>query len=126
MIVRRLAFVSVWLCILAAPASAQVAFDGNKILHWCESDRFTLSTFVMGSLDASEHAWRVMNSLDPKEDSSLRTAQRMVKGYCAPGEATVPQVIEVFCAYVKSNPEVRAGRASRLLRDSMVKKWPCP
>ena len=50
---------------------------------------------------------------------------KRIVGYCAPTRATVEQVADVFCKYLKDFPEKRDGLPSILFSEALTKACPC-
>ena len=49
-----------------------------------------------------------------------------VVGFCKPEHATIEQMTDVFCAYLRDTPAKRDGLPSIMLNDALKTAWPCP
>jgi Rap1a immunity proteins len=61
----------------------------------------------------------------PNNDIEIDFALNRVAGYCKPDRATLEQVTDVFCAYLKDNPAKRDGLPAIMFPDALKKAWPC-
>ena len=65
----------------------------------------------------------------PKEsillNSTIDFGVEFIAAYCRPPEATLNQITDVFCKYLRDMPEERDGLPAILFNDAMTKAWPC-
>jgi hypothetical protein len=124
------------LCGLAASSGAteipQTTFySGNDVYGFCRHDRAVAFAYVAGLYDEAAHAAIVVDDLrhygskTQQNDIEVDFALKRVVGYCAPTHATLEQVTDVFCKYLKDAPEKRDGLPSILFSDALTKAWPC-
>lgn len=73
-------------------------------------------------IDSGRHFGKGMSNNDIEVDFALGR----VVGYCKPERATLEQVTDVFCAYLKDNPAERDGLPAIMFPKALTKAWPCP
>jgi Ssp1 endopeptidase immunity protein Rap1a len=67
-------------------------------------------------------AMRRRDFTDPEVDCAL---DRVV-GFCKPEYATLAQMTDVFCAYLRNTPAERHISPSTTFNEVFNKAWPCP
>jgi hypothetical protein len=110
-------------------------FSGNDVYEWCQNDRPFVLAYTAGLVDSATHTMWVLENLRPP--SAMETSQssrintvidysvKRVADYCRPPEATLNQITDVFCKYLRDMPEERDGLPAILFNDAMTKAWPC-
>lgn len=123
---------------LAASAASAVElplrtfYSGNDIYGFCQHDRGSAFTYVAGLYDQAAHAsllidhFRYSGNRTPQRDAEVDFQLRSIVGYCTPPHATLKQITDVFCKYLKDSPEKRDGLPSILFSDALTQAWPCP
>jgi hypothetical protein len=61
----------------------------------------------------------------PQNDAMVDFQLKRIVGYCIPEHATLEQVTDVFCKYLKDFPEKRDGLPAILFSEALTKAWPC-
>jgi hypothetical protein len=109
-------------------------FSGNDVHGLCQRDRDAVLHYVAGLYDEAAHAAWVIDGTRlsllgrPQRDMSDEMADyalSRVVGYCAPPKATLDQVTDVFCKYLRDSPEKRDGLPPILFSEALTKAWPC-
>jgi hypothetical protein len=122
----------------ASAANAQF-FSGNDLYPMCDKPGSVVSAFVAGVSDKAVVTYMGIDHVrkgvaDPKfkslphrseELELLASVRDMTKPYCTPRHATVGQLSEVFCKYLKENPAERANAAAVLASMAFAEAWPC-
>lgn len=104
----------------------------NYIYDWCRNDRRAALSYVAGLYDSAAHAAAVIDSGrhvgkdSTSNDVEIDFALNRVVGYCKPDRATLEQVTDVFCTYLKDNPSKRDGLPAIIFPDALKKTWHCP
>jgi hypothetical protein len=120
-------------CAVELPARA--FYSGNDVYDLCQTHRIAALAYVAGLYDEAAHAaWvidgtRITIFSNPQRDLSDRMADyalSRVVGYCVPRAATLDQVTDVFCKYLRDTPEERHGLPPILFSEALTKAWPCP
>lgn len=111
--------------------SDKVFFNGNDVYQWCQHDKASVQTYVGGMYDMSVHGAFVIDGLRhfgtmPNNDVEVDYALNRVVGFCKPEHATLEQMTDVFCAYLRNTPAERNGLPSIMFNDALKKAWPCP
>jgi Rap1a immunity proteins len=105
-------------------------YSGNDVYGFCQYDRAVAFAYIAGLHDEAAHAAWVVGTpptgLTPTIDRKIDFQLKRIVGYCAPSGATVEQVADVFCKYLKDSPEKRDGLPSMLFSEALTKAWPCP
>jgi hypothetical protein len=125
------------LCACAASAAGAVAlppttfYSGNDVYDFCQHDRAAAFAYVAGLYDGAAHAAFAIDGIrdlgkSPKNDAVVNFALKRVVGYCKPERATLEQVTDVFCKYLREFPEKRDGLPAILFSEALTKAWPCP
>lgn len=126
------------LCFCASAANAQF-FSGNDLYPLCGKRGSIVPAFVAGASDKStiEHSnidYIRKSMTNPKFKDLpqqnqmvelLGSVRDMVRPYCMPSGATVNQIGEVFCKYLKENPAKRADPSALLVKMAFAEAWPC-
>jgi Rap1a immunity proteins len=111
-------------------------FTGNDVHSWCQRNRPMAQGYTAGVWDHSARTWLVLDNLIPRGPSvvteqkgwveaAVAIGKKLLVGYCEPPRATVDQVTDVFCAYLRDRPGERNAHAALLFNDAMAKAWPC-
>jgi Rap1a immunity proteins len=89
-------------------------------------------SYVAGMYDSAVHAAVAIDSMRnfgkemPKNDAQVDFAIERVVGFCKPQQATLEQMTDVFCKFLKESRAQRDGLPAILFNDGMKKAWPCP
>jgi hypothetical protein len=125
-------------CGLVAPFAGAVElpptsfYSGNDVYDFCQRDRAAAFAYIAGLYDGAAHAafaidgMRSLRSLGKSNDAVVDFALKRVVGYCKPEHATLEQVTDVFCKYLREFPEKRDGLPAILFSEALTKAWPCP
>ena len=132
----RLATLAFCACVASAASAAELPpttfYSGNDVHGFCQHDRAVAFAYVAGLYDEAAFAALVVDDLRhygneaPKNDTEVDFSLKRIVGYCAPAHATLEQVTDVFCKYLKDVPEKRDGLPSILFSEALTKAWPCP
>jgi hypothetical protein len=125
------------LCVCAPSAAGAVTlppttfYSGNDVYDFCQHDRAAAFAYVAGLYDGAAHAAFAIDGMrdlgkSPKNDAVVNFALKRVIGYCKPEHATLEQVTDVFCKYLREFPEKRDGLPAILFSEALTKAWPCP
>jgi hypothetical protein len=131
-------YLTILLCLFASSANAQF-FSGNDLYALCGKRGTFIEAFVAGVYDQAvvDHSGIdfIRKSMsNPKFKDLPRQSEQvallgslrdMVKPYCLPRGATVGQLGEVFCKYLRENPAKRAGSSALLAKLAFAEAWPC-
>jgi hypothetical protein len=119
-----------WFAILILALSASSAsatfYNGNELYELCQRDRVAL--YIAGYLDKS---WqdRIATTYFMPESSSknaaVKAVNKAIRGYCIPERATLGQLGDVVCKYVKENPKDRTKEAVGLINLAFLDAFPC-
>jgi hypothetical protein len=102
--------------------------SGNDVYDWCQHSRTTARSYTAGLFDSAAHAAAVIDDMRndmPKNDVQVDFALKRVVGYCTPKHATLEQVTDVFCGYLKESPAKRDGLPALLFSEGLTIAWPC-
>jgi hypothetical protein len=124
-------------CILVVPAAGAVElpatafYSGNDVYDFCQHDRTAAFAYVAGLYDGAAHAAFAIDGMrdlgkSPRNGTAVDFALKRVVGYCKPKHATLEQVTDVFCKYLREFPEKRDGLPAILFSEALTKAWPCP
>jgi len=69
---------------------------------------------------------RHFRDMPPNNDAEVDFAIDRVVGFCKPEHATLEQMTDVFCAYLRNTPAERHGLPAIMLNEALRKAWPCP
>ena len=107
-------------------------FSGNDVYQWCQRDKAMAQGYVGGMYDTAAHAALAIDSMRhfgkqmPKNDAEVDYAIERVVGFCKPEHATLEQMTDMFCKFLKESPAQRDGLPAILFNDAGKKAWPCP
>jgi hypothetical protein len=99
-------------------------YNGNDVYGFCQYDRVVAFAYIAGLYDEAGHAAMVIDDSRHSRAAADFQLKRIV-GYCTPRDATVEQVADVFCKYLKDSPEKRDGLPPILFSEALTKAWPC-
>jgi hypothetical protein len=127
---RIFASALIWLLI---SGTAEAVFYGNDVHSWCQFNRSMALAYAAALVDQSA---RIEFTLDvtvrppqaPPEsfiNGALNMAKKLLVGFCLPDQATMEQVTDVLCSYLKDTPQDRHLQATFLFQKAMQKAWPC-
>jgi hypothetical protein len=134
----KIAVVAAACIFIASPAGADeipgTFYTGNQVHDLCRQG--VAWGYVAGLHDAHvlaanalQHIQRTTDALKDQVPSILGTAVdfqvKWVGRYCAPHGATVEQMTDVFCKFLRDNPQERHLSATALFPAAMM-VWPCP
>jgi hypothetical protein len=117
-----------------ASGEANAVFYGNDVHLWCQSSRSMALAYAAGLVDQSARISYTLGVTvrfphrlggDNMNDAVLDYAGKMLVGYCIPDEATMEQVTDVFCSYLRDTPQDRHTLATFVFQRAMQKAWPC-
>jgi hypothetical protein len=111
--------------------SDKVFFNGNDVFQWCQHDKAWVQAYVGGMYDMSVHGALAIDRMRhfgdmPNNDFEVNFALDQIVGFCKPEHATLEQMADVFCGYLRNTPEERHGLPAILFSDALRKAWPCP
>jgi hypothetical protein len=115
----------------AAEIPQYTFYSGNDVYGFCQHDRAVAFAYIAGLYDEAAHAalivdgFRYHGNATPQNNAAVDFSLRRIVGYCAPRGATVEQVADVFCKYLKDFPEKRDWLPSILFSEALTKAWPC-
>jgi hypothetical protein len=119
-----------------ATASAETTFfNGNEVCSWCQrtNDVMVLG-YVAGLSDQSSLTIGTLRTnlfSSPRDDTEVHLnagmmlSLELVGRHCLPAKATVGQVKDVFCGYLRETPQDRHLPAAVLFHKAMQRAWPC-
>ena len=113
------------------PLFSDKTFSGNDVYQWCQHDKALVQTYVGGMYDMSVHGAFAIDRMRhlgamPDNDFEVNFALKQFVSFCKPEHATVEQMTDVFCAYLRNTPAERHGLPSIMLNDALTKAWPSP
>ena len=111
------------------PAVVAAEFYNGSALHdLCSQDR--AATYIAGFIDKAQQDDMATFLFMPGEESGTRTTAvreigNQIKG-CLPQKATLGQLNDIVCEYVKNNPKARTAKTgSAMIRFALVEAFPC-
>jgi hypothetical protein len=113
------------------PASA---ISGNSIEEMCRTMPELAAMYATGVSDAhaiAESEFKIIRESlgrgrEAKFIEDMKNVETILLGhYCVPDGVTVRQIGDVFCKFLRENPERREYMASFLFPAAMSKAWPC-
>jgi hypothetical protein len=125
--------------LLCATGARADYFDGNSLHTACQQNKPAVMGYVAGMADRSDDGYwataeyrlalrfRPGLSEDQRNDllNGIGAVTERLQGYCAPKNATLGQIGEVFCNYIRDNPTERTESGSKLFTRAMKQFWPC-
>jgi Rap1a immunity proteins len=111
--------------------SEKTFFTGNDIYQWCQHDKAAAQAYVGGMYDMAVHGEFAIDRMRhigdvPNNDFEVDYALSRFVPFCKPEHATLEQMTDVFCAYLRNTPAERHGTPSIMLSTALEKAWPCP
>jgi hypothetical protein len=132
----RLATLALCACVASVAGAVELPpttfYSGNDVYGFCQYDRAVAFAYVAGLHDEAAHSalvvdgFRYLGGKTQQNDAAVDFSLNRIVGYCAPPHATLEQVTDVFCKYLKDVPEKRDGLPSILFSEALTKAWPCP
>jgi hypothetical protein len=135
---RRTVVRSAVVLILTALTMTQAAaqfLSGGDLHSWCQSNRPMASAYAAGMADQAAHSLFVLDSFKPMSNvdsaSSALIATTKIGteliggGSCRPPEATLAQVTDALCSFLRDFPGDRRSPPALVFGQAMVKRWPC-
>jgi Rap1a immunity proteins len=115
----------------AGEIPAKSFFSGNDVYQWCQHDKMMAQAYVAGMYDEAAHGAAAIDDMRhfsamPKNDVEVDFALDRVAGFCMPEHATLEQITDVFCAYLRDSPAKRDGLPSIMFNDALKQAWGCP
>jgi hypothetical protein len=105
------------LLLLGLSVSAQAAFwDGNKAHEICQTDRASVSVFVMGSIDAIKGI-----NIAMRQNGTINESLP----YCIPARVSGTQVGDIVCNYLSKNPRIRHLSSYDVIYTALFMSFPC-
>jgi hypothetical protein len=106
-------------------------YSGNDVYDFCQHDRAAAFAYIAGLYDEAPHAAFAIDGMrdlskPPQNHPVVKFALKRVVGYCTPEHATLEQVTDVFCKYLREFPEKRDGQPPIPFSEALTKAWPCP
>jgi hypothetical protein len=113
--------------------------SGNDLYQWCRGNRPMALAYTAALADSASHSVWVLeisrpiveptgphdSPVDTNINSVIDFGVERIAAYCRPSEATLDQVTDVICNYLRDTPEKRHGLNAILFNDAMTKAWPC-
>ena len=109
----------------------QTFYSGKDVYGFCQRDRTTALAYTAGLYDQAAYAaliidhFRYIGDKTPQRDLDVDFHLNRIVGYCVE-HATLEQVTDVFCTYLKDFPEKRDKLPQILFSEALTKAWPCP
>jgi hypothetical protein len=132
----RLVTLAFCACVASAAGAVELPpktfYSGNDVYDFCQHGRAVAFSYVAGLYDEAAHAvlvvdgFRYYGNAAPQNDAAVDFSLKRIVGYCARTHATLEQVTDVFCKYLKDVPEKRDGLPSILFSETLTMAWPCP
>jgi len=114
-------------------AAAQFLSADN--LHaWCKSNRSMASAYAAGMADEAAHSLFVLDSVKPMSSvdsassaliATSKIGTELIGGSCRPPEATLDQVTDALCNFLRDFPRDRRAPPALVFSQAMGKRWPC-
>ncbi len=126
----RLFAAMVGLLMLATQSCAQW-YEGNELHRDCtKNNRPFIGGYITGVLDKLEEDRARVGEISSKSpqitlDDSWQLLTSISGGICLPHQATIGQLIDVACAYLRDNPTQRHLPATTLVTNSLAKGFQC-
>jgi len=126
--------VAITIALLMGMARPAAAFSGNSIFEMCRTNPERVAIYAAGISDAHDsavNAFKLLHkSVAGDQDAGLPQATKnfetvVIGRYCIPEGVTVRQVGDVFCKFLRENPERREYVAALLFQTAMSQAWPC-
>ncbi|GEC14650.1 Rap1a/Tai family immunity protein [Nitrobacter winogradskyi] len=119
-------------------ANAQL-YSGNMMHEACEGPkRAPILAYIAGVLDQDQvnlgrvaqaqlRVWTGKQDIAAVKavDSAMTNLTGDIQQYCLPKNASLIQISDVFCKYLKDYPAKRHVGASELVVESLLNVWPC-
>jgi hypothetical protein len=121
---------------LTLPAAAEIPnssfFSGNDVYDWCQHDPAMALGYTAGQFDGAVHAAYTIESMrdlsgpgkEAKNGILVDMSIERVIGFCMPQHATMRQITDIFCKYLKDTPTERDGLPAIILNKALTKAWP--
>jgi hypothetical protein len=94
----------------ASPAGAAAFLDGNRLHEWCQDANRNFATgYIAG---AADHMW-IMGEI---------RGQHFI---CVPEQATLGQLRDIVCNYLRDKPTDRHYSAASVAGTALQMAWPC-
>jgi hypothetical protein len=129
----QLAIASVLTALTVTQAAAQFLSADN--LHaWCKSNRPMASAYAAGMADEAAHSLFVLDSVKPMSSvdsassaliATSKIGTELIGGSCRPPEATLDQVTDALCNFLRDFPRDRHAPPALVFSQAMGKQWPC-
>ena len=129
--------VAALLLLESPPAFAEIPkssfFSGNDVYDWCQHDQTMALGYTAGQFDGLIHGAYTIDSMrplpgvekkDPNADVMVDVMIKSVIGFCMPEHATMRQITDIFCQYLRDVPKERDGLPSIILNRALTKAWP--
>jgi hypothetical protein len=104
-------------------------------LHtWCQSNRTMASAYAAGMADEAAHSLYVLDSFKPMSNAdsassaliaTTRIGTELIGGSCRPAEATLDEVTDALCNFLRDSPRDRHAPPALVFAQAMGKRWPC-
>ena len=118
---------------------AQYFLSGNQLYDYCIHPNNNYSSglmdgFIIGVLEKTYHDRTAVFNLPPKKpnadlDASAEFAMTILDSigvFCVPTKTNPKQLTDMFCKYLRDNPEERDQGGSSLVVRAMAKGFPQP
>jgi len=103
-----------------------VFFTGNDVYSWCQNNRSAAEAYTAGLADGAAHSSLVIDATRRStHDAGVDLALVLISNYCIPKTVILNQVTDVFCNYLRDEPQKRDGVGPIIFNDAMHKAWPC-
>ena len=136
---RALAAILVWLLWANSTAVAQYFLSGNQLYEYCANSNtrvssFFLDGFIIGVLEKTYHDQKAVLDFTPSKPDTgsaaygefFATVLGGIGVFCVPAKPNPKQLVDMFCKYLRDNPEERHLGGSTLVVASMEKGFPQP
>jgi hypothetical protein len=131
--ILRSATVSILTALTVTQAAAQFLSADN--LHaWCKNNRPMASAYAAGMADEAAHSLFVLDSVKPMSSvdsassaliATSKIGTELIGGSCRPPEATLDQVTDALCNFLRDFPRDRHAPPALVFSQAMGKQWPC-
>ena len=127
------AIISILTALTVTQAAAQFLSADN--LHaWCKNNRSMASAYAAGMADEAAHSLFVLDSVKPMSSvdsassaliATSKIGTELIGGSCRPPEATLDQVTDALCNFLRDFPRDRHAPPALVFSQAMGKRWPC-
>jgi hypothetical protein len=101
---------------------------GNDVYSFCQHDRSAAIGYTAGVWDEAVHGSFVLDETrapGSQGEALVRLSNKLLTGFCPPTDAILDQVTDVFCSFLRDNPQQRHAPGAILFSVALQKAWPC-